>query len=235
MPKLSEFPTLTGNNNLVQGGTYSHTEHNAWRRKLQDLASNLNVAVAEREGNFSGTSEPEDIVNGKLWYDSGSKALKVRINGLWETIVTASAYPTILVHKNNTDQVFSTVSDTLITWNAESWDTEGEFTANQWTCVTPGVYVISAHISWAITNGLTNSYHEIAVNLVKNGNTISDSFDSALAGDSQGGISMNSIIKANTGEVYRLDWRDEFLVPPMVTTLSDTPPAHTWLSIARIA
>ncbi len=235
MPKLSEFPTLTGNNNLVQGGTYSHTEHNAWRRKLQDLASNLNVAVAERERNFSGTSEPEDTVNGKLWYDSGNKVLKARINGLWETIITASAYPTILVHKNGFDQVFDTRFDIfLITWNAESWDTGGEFTPSQWTCVTPGTYVISAHVSWAITGGFLNSYHEISVGLQRNGNIIAQSFDSALPGSSQGGISLNSIIKADTGEVYRLNWYGGFSAPQTITTLSGIP-AHTWLSIARIA
>ncbi len=144
MPDISALTDLA-HTPLVDTATATHTEHNTRRANVQTGYNNLTSVLKDLENNYSSASAPGDIRDGKLWYDSGNAALKMRVNGSWQTIdvltkpnfsayITASSTPTTTVAIAD----FSTVV----------FDSHGGFsTANKYyTIPTAGKYLFNINL-----------------------------------------------------------------------------------------
>lgn len=72
--------------------------------------------------NFSNASEPTNPLTGQLWYDAGSKIMKVRTpNNTWKTIGSATASPTAPPNPIVGDQWWDTINEQLKTYTGTEW------------------------------------------------------------------------------------------------------------------
>ena len=116
MPALSEISLYSADNNLASGAIIQNTEHNTHRGNVRDLFSDLLSYFSDLEQNFSSGSQPTDIDDGKIWYDSTSVVFKGRKASAWVEIVDVSATQT-LTNKTLTSPTITspTVSSLTIT------------------------------------------------------------------------------------------------------------------------
>ena len=72
---------------VAAGDTILASEHNTLRTAYDNRWNALKDVVGDRENHWKSATEPGDLVDGKLWYDSGNNLLKLRRSSAWETLV----------------------------------------------------------------------------------------------------------------------------------------------------
>lgn len=74
---MSQFDTATLSdltNRTVSGGTISSTDHEAWRNDVESRVQDLNDAAQAIATSQSGSSEPSNVIQGQLFFDTDDTA-----------------------------------------------------------------------------------------------------------------------------------------------------------------
>ncbi len=106
------------------------------------LKTNGNVGI--------GTTSPAALLSvaGQIYSSSGFRFP----DGTVQTTAAISTVPSFSVYKNANQSVANQI-DTLITWDAEEFDTNNNFVSNRFTPTVPGKYLLTAELELLITGG----------------------------------------------------------------------------------
>jgi phage-related tail fiber protein len=114
---------------------------------------------------------------------------------------TLAGRPSFSAHKNSTAQTgMTSVTDVLVTWSTEEWDTGSYFASNVWT-PPAGKYVIHAAIQFGTTNAVDNEplHIVIAENGVQYKRLIS-----SRSGTLATGVALSCIVDANGTDTFSI-------------------------------
>lgn len=72
---------------VAVGDTVFASEHNTLRTAYEGRHNDILLIARDIETHWASGTEPGDLVDGKLWYDSTNALLKLRRSSAWETLV----------------------------------------------------------------------------------------------------------------------------------------------------